>query len=216
MTTAEMPGMTRRTWLTLAAVAGAIAGGLSSREAVSEGPSARDRIREQHLPNVELITHEGKKVRFYDDLVKDKIVVINFMYTECADGTCPITSANLARVQKLLGRGRMGHDIFFCSITLTPRHDTPAVLKKYAKAYGAGPGWIFLTGNEQNIELLRRKLGFTDLDPKLDGDKASHIGNIRYGNEALQLWAACPGNASAAYIAKQISWVDWPEPGETS
>jgi protein SCO1 len=211
-----MADMTRRTWLTLAAAAGVVAGALSSRDADSEAPSARDLIRDQHLPNVDLITHEGKKVRFYDDLVKDRIVVINFMYTNCADGTCPITSANLAKVQRLLGRDRMGQDIFFLSITLTPDHDTPAVLKKYAKAYGAGPGWVFLTGKEQNIELLRKKLGFTDLDPKLDRDKASHIGNIRYGNEALQLWAACPGNATAAYIAKQISWVDWPKPSETS
>jgi protein SCO1 len=203
-------------YLGLAAAAGALTGGLSGREARSDGPSPRERIRDEHLPNVPLVTHEGRTVRFYDDLVKDRLVVLNFMYTRCADGTCPITSANLARVQKLLGHGRMGHDIFFLSITLTPDHDTPPVLKHYARAHGAGPGWIFLTGKEQDIELLRRKLGFTDLDPKLDADKASHIGTIRYGNEPLQLWAACPGNASATYIAQQISWLDWPTPARAA
>jgi len=45
----------------------------------------------------------GKPVRFYENLVKDRKVVINFMYTTCADGTCPITTANLVQVQKLLG-----------------------------------------------------------------------------------------------------------------
>jgi protein SCO1 len=211
-----MANVTRRTWFTLAAAAGALVGGFSTREAVSEGPSSRDRIREQHFPNVELTTHEGQKVRFYDDLVKGKIVVINFMYTRCADGTCPITSSRLVQVQNILGKERMGHDIFFYSITLTPEHDTPAVLKKYAKAHGAGPGWVFLTGSGDSIELLRKKLGFTDPDPKLDADKASHIGNIRYGNEPLQLWAAAPGNANAKYLATQIGWVDWPKPKGTA
>jgi protein SCO1/2 len=70
-----------------------------------------------------LTTHEGKKVKFYDDLIKDKIVIINFMYVKC-EGTCPGTTANLVKVQKLLG-DRVGKDIFMYSITLKPEEDTP-------------------------------------------------------------------------------------------
>ena len=113
----------------------------------------RERLAERSFPNVTLTTHEGKKVRFYDDLVKDKIVIINFMYVKC-QGSCPGTTANLVKVQKLLG-DRVGKDIFMYSITLKPEEDTPEKLAAYAKAYKVGPGWQFLTGNPQDVELLR-------------------------------------------------------------
>jgi protein SCO1/2 len=76
-----------------------------------------------------------------------------------------------------------------------------------------GPGWWFLTGKPEDIELLRRKLGFTDPDPARDADKANHIGNLRYGNEPLQLWAACPGMSNPKWIAESISWVERAKPG---
>ena len=79
----------------------------------------RERLAERSFPNVTLTTHDGKKVKFYDDLIKDKIVIINFMYVKC-DGKCPGTTANLVQVQKLLGN-RVGKDIFIYSITLKPR-----------------------------------------------------------------------------------------------
>src|SRR6478672_10173788 len=93
----------------------------------------RERFAERSFPNVTLTTHEGKKVKFYDDLLKDKIVIINFMYVKC-EGTCPGTTANLVKVQKLLGN-RVGKDIFMYSITLKPEEDTAQDLAAYAKAY---------------------------------------------------------------------------------
>ena len=171
--------------------------------------STRDRIRARHFPNLLLTTHEGQKVRFYDDLLKDKIVVINFMYVKC-ERVCPGITANLVKLQKLLG-SRLGRDIFMYSFTLKPEQDSPEVLRKYAEAYHAKEGWTFLTGTPEDMELLRRKLGFTDPDPRRDADKSNHIGNIRYGNEPLQLWGSCPGLSKASWIAESISWVDWPK-----
>src|SRR2546428_9926387 len=100
--------------------------------------TSRDVIRDRYFPNLVLTTHEGRRVRFYDDLIKDRIVTINFMYTQCEDGRCPLTTANLVRVQKLL-KDPVGRAIFMYPFTLTPEHDTPSVLKKYATAYGVGP-----------------------------------------------------------------------------
>ena len=180
--------------------------------ALVKSNSARDRIRERHFPNVVLTTHEGRKVRFYDDLIKNKIVVINFMYVKC-EGVCPGITANLVKLQKLLG-SRLGRDIFMYSFTLKPEQDSPEVLRKYAEAYRAKKGWTFLTGTPEDMELLRRKLGFTDPDPKLDADKSNHIGNVRYGNEALQLWGSCPGLSKASWMAESISWVDRPRSGK--
>ena len=206
-----MPGMTRRESMALIGLAppAAGAGGRAEDRPVANGKSSRDLIRERYFPNVVLSTHEGKKVRFYDDLIKDKIVVINFIYAEC-EGICPGITANLVKVQKALGN-RVGRDIFIYSITLKPEEDTAAVLKEYAEMHGARPGWTFLTGKPDDIELLRRRLGFVDSDPEVDKDKSQHIGNVRYGNEPLQQWGACPGQANPAWMVKLISGVDWPK-----
>jgi protein SCO1/2 len=177
----------------------------NSAAAAAGGLSPRDKIRQRYLPNVELQTQDGKTVHFYDDLVKDKIVTLNFFYAKC-EGICPTVTANLARVQNILGE-HVGQDVFMNSISLKPEHDTPAVLKEYAQMFKAKPGWTFLTGKPDDIELLRRSLGFTNLDPRLDKDKSQHIGNVRYGNEPLMLWAACPGMGSPEFLAKSISWV---------
>src|SRR5712692_7051746 len=207
-----MERISRRSLLAGSGMA-AVAGGLLTAGSGRAAVSSREVIRERYFPNVPLRTHDNKDVRFYDDLIKNKIVTINFMYAHC-EGVCPGIASNLVKVQKLLVP-RVGHDIFMYSITLKPEQDMPRALKQYARMHGAGPGWLFLTGNPGDIELLRRKLGFTDPDPAVDWDKENHIGNVRYGNEALQLWGACPGLATAKSIAKSISWVDWPK-GEAS
>ncbi len=167
-----------------------------------ENISPRELIRRRHLPNVELITMDGKKVHFYDDLVKDRKFTINFIFTKC-DKACPIITHNLVRVQRLL-HDRIGHDIFMYSITLSPEEDTPQVLKQYAKANGVGPGWTFLTGKPDDILLLRRSLGFTYDDPKEDADRNNHIGMVQVGDEPLMRWAHAEGQARPEWIASVI------------
>ena len=196
-----------------------LAGGLLSRaEARADTPppkskfkdiSPRERIRQKYFPDLVLTTHEGKKVRLYDDLVKDKIVIINFMYAKC-EGVCPPVTANLVKVQNLLG-DRLGKDIFIISFTLKPEQDTPEALRKYAEAYKVKKGWTFVTGKAEDMETVRRKLGFTDPDPERDRDKTNHIGNISYGNEPLQRWGGAPGTSKPSFIVQMVSWVDWPK-----
>jgi protein SCO1/2 len=206
-----MPETSRRSLLKLATLVpfagGLLASGLAQAE--FSPPAPRERIRDRYLPNVPLRTQDDQPVRFYDDLVKDKIVTINFFFAKCEE-ICPVVMANLARVQKLLG-DRMGRDIFMISISLKPEQDTPAKLKAYAAMHQAQPGWTFLTGQPVDVERLRRSLGFTNPDAKLDQDVNQHIGNVRYGNEPLMLWAACPGQAKAEWIAESISWMIRPE-----
>lgn len=168
--------------------------------------ASREKIRVRNFPNVELITHEGKKVRFYDDLIKDKIVTINFMYATC-DGICPTITRNLAKVQQMFG-DMVGRDVFMYSITLKPTLDTVEVLQKHAQEMKVKPGWLFLTGKPEDIELIRRKQGFVDPDPELDKDKTNHIGNVRFGNEPMQTWAACPGLGKPEVIVESVLWMD--------
>ncbi len=89
-----------------------------------------------YFPNVPLVTHEREIVRFFDDLIKEKVVVINFIFTRCPD-VCPLETARLLEVQKILG-DRVGKDVFMYSITIEPDYDTPEVLKRYAKKFPAG------------------------------------------------------------------------------
>jgi len=212
-----MQDMSRRELLGLAAMAPLAGAILSSGAAAGARPSsvdpqseARENIRKRYFPNVVLQTQDGKNVRFYDDLVKDKIVTINFFFSHC-DEVCPLVTANLVKVQKLLG-DRVGRDIFMNSITLKPEEDDPATIKKYMGTFNAKPeGWSFLTGKPNDIEFLRKSLGFTYPEPAIDKDKTQHIGNVRYGNEPLMLWGACPGMAHAPFIAESISWMIRPE-----
>ena len=195
----------------IAGIAGA-AGGLvaaGTAEAEEAVPSPRERIRRLYFPNVVLRTQDDKPVRFYDDLVKDKAVTINFFFARCEE-ICPLVMSNLAKVQRLLGE-RVGRDLFMTSISLKPEEDTPAKLKAYAEMHGARPGWTFLTGAPADVELLRRSLGFTNPSAKVDKDLNQHIGNVRYGNEPLMLWAACPGQARAEWIVESVSWILRPE-----
>lgn len=212
-----MSQLSRRKMLATLAVA-PLAAGVVARTASSDnssdnkvlksGLSSREKLAKRYFPNFELTTHEGKKVRFYDDLIKDKIVVINFMYVKC-EGVCMPVTMNLKRVQKLLG-DRVDRDIFMYSITLKPQEDTPRELKRYVDAHRIKPGWTFLTGKPDEINTLRRSLGFKDAKAKLDQDLTNHTGMVKYGNEARQWWAMFPGEANAPWIVECIGWMDGP------
>lgn len=207
--------MNRRDMLTEGLLATPLAFAALSQDAQGRATGSVRGPRADYFPNFILRTQDNKPVRFYDDLVQGKIVIFNFFYARCEE-TCPATMANLARVQELLG-GRVGFDYHMYSITLDPRHDSPRVLKDYARMHGAKPGWLFLTGKHDEIDVLRHKLGYSDPDAVRDKDKARHIGVIRYGNEAMDRWAACPVEMNPQRIAESIHWMDFPKtwPGKT-
>jgi protein SCO1/2 len=157
----------------------------------------------QYFPNVELITHNGVRVPFYD-LIKGRTVAIELIYTSC-QYACPLETARLAQVQQLLG-DRMGRDVFFYSLSIDPAHDTPPVLKAYAEKYHAGPGWTFLTGRAADIELLSRKLGlYSAPDPE---NKDGHIPTLLIGNESTGQWMRTSALDNPKMTAAMISsWV---------
>src|SRR5688500_12212131 len=115
------------------------------------------------IPNIEVLDQDGQSHRFYGDLVRDRVVLINFFFTSCGD-TCPLVTQNLRLVQDLLA-DRIGRDIFMYSISLQPELETPAVLKDYAGLWETRPGWKFLTGRPEPIEQLRQAIGFASANP---------------------------------------------------
>jgi protein SCO1 len=160
-----------------------------------------------YFPNAALTNHLGQQVKFYDDLIKDKFVVINMMYAQCSEGVCPISTYNLKRVHEALG-DRVGRDVHMYSITLAADFDTPQVLKKYAEDHKTGAGWQFLTGNYADIEIIRKKLGFYDLDPAVDANRSKHAGMVRIGNDAYNRWMMAPALGSHKNILQVIQHAD--------
>jgi len=158
----------------------------------------RNRYGANYWPNVMLTNQDGKQMKFYDDLIKGKIVVIDFFYTQCKDA-CPLETARLRQVQKQLG-DRVGKDIFFISISLDTKHDTPEVLHDYAEMYNAGPGWYFLTGKEEDITLLSKKLGLYSPDWGRDG----HTPGLMIGNEPAGQWMRQAATDNPRFLAIAI------------
>jgi protein SCO1 len=148
-----------------------IVGCLVAVLAATAPASARVTWRKEQLPDITLVTQHGKPVHFYDDLIRNKIFVVNFIYTTCGD-VCPLASARFSLLQDAIGDA-MGKDVFFYSISVDPEIDTPERLKEYADTFGAGPGWLFLTGKPEDIRQLRTVLG--------DGGK----GKTEHRNEFL-------------------------------
>ena len=168
-----------------------------------EEPSAAAK----YFGEVELIDQEGRKVRFYSDVLKGKTVVVNALFTTCTN-VCPPISRNFERIQEALGE-RLGKDVFLVSITVDPENDTPEKLKAYAEKFHARAGWSFLTGRKENIDQALYKLG------QYVQDKNSHKTIVIIGNEATGLWKKAFGLAQADDLIKLVDEVmnDRPQSG---
>lgn len=158
-----------------------------------------------YFPNLTVYTHENQRALFYDDLLAGKVVMINCMSIR-NDALYPVTE-NLVQVQRLLG-DQVGRDIFMYSLTVDPEHDTPQALRAFANQKGVGPGWLFLTGEPQGMQLLRGKLfAHSGGHHHAAGGKDCSMGLVRYGNEAVGLWGAAPAKSNPEWMAHRLTWV---------
>jgi protein SCO1 len=153
------------------------------------GPAAERNAAERYFTDTILVDQNGKEQRLYTDLIKGKVVIINPMYATCKD-SCPMMSANLARIQKWLG-AKLQTDVRLLSISLDPETDTSPVLKEYGTRFEAKPGWYFLTGKKENVEFVLRRLGlYVD-------DKQDHLNLFLIGNDHTGLWKKALGVADS-------------------
>jgi len=159
---------------------------------------------ESYIPNLPVTIQNGEKLRFYDDLIKDKTVVISFIFTSCGD-LCPLTTARLAEVRDMLGDA-VGRDIFFISLTVDPEHDTPERMKAFADAFhvGEGPGWRFVTGKPADIELIDRRFG----DRSADRGLSDHRNEIVIGNGTTGDWTRNSVFGDLEQVVREIRSMD--------
>jgi len=151
---------------------------------------------EKYFSDVELINQDGQKMRFYSDVLKDKVVVINTFFITCTS-VCPPLNRNMEKVQEALG-DRLGKDAFLVSISVDPAADTPPRLKEYSRRFHARPGWIFLTGKKENVDWALYKLG------QYVESKDSHTTIMIIGNEPKGLWKKAFGLAKPDELIKIV------------
>lgn len=168
-----------------------------------DGPRVSDRF-----PNISLIDQHGRQLKFYDDLVRDKVVCIVFFYTRCT-GTCPTTTVTLEKLRHTLAGVFPEDEVQFISLTLEPDVDTAEELQTYVSSYSLDmdeslPDWTYCTGRFAEVDRLRKALGVYDLDPEIDADKTEHASIITFGNDRLNRWAALPAGLGVSDLRKTL------------
>jgi protein SCO1/2 len=160
------------------------------------GDALRIRAGRAYFTDATLVDQEGRRHRFYSDLLKGKVVVINPFFTACK-GSCPVMSGSLAKLQERLGN-RLGKDVLLLSLTVDPAADTPDELARYAKRCGAQQGWYFLTGTKEDLAQVERKLG------QYVENREAHTSIIIVGNESTGLWMKHSDPADAEGLYKKV------------
>ncbi len=152
--------------------------------------------RKMMIPDVEVLDQDGNALHFYRDLIKDKTVAINFIFTNCTT-ICPPLAATFARVQKEMG-DKVGKDVHFISISVDPLTDTPERLKAWGAKFKAGAGWTFVTGEKQEMDKLLNALGAAV------SKREDHTPALIIGNDAKGVWTRTYGLAKTGQIVGLI------------
>ncbi len=158
---------------------------------------------ENYFTNVKLINQYGEEMSLFDDLLRDKVVVINPYFLRCT-GSCPIMNGMMKNLQDYFG-DRVGKDVHLISISVDPEHDTPEKVKAYAEAMGAKRGWYLLTGTRENIDMALWKLGNQSPTPE------AHKTILMVGNLPTRLWKKANGLAPITEIVKVVESVLYDE-----
>ena len=160
------------------------------------------------IPDVAVLDQHGNKLHFYSDLVKDKTVAINFIFTNCTT-ICPPLAATFARLQKEMGE-RIGKDVHLISISVDPVTDTPERLKAWGAKFKAGPGWTFVTGEKQEMDKLLNALGAAV------SKREDHTPAMIIGNDSKGVWTRTYGLAKINQILGVLNDVMAGKAGESS
>ena len=174
--------------------------------AAEAGAGEADEAAGPSIPDVEVTTQDGESVRFYRDLVEDRLVAINFVFTTCTT-VCPPMGAIFGRLEERLG-DRAGRDVHLISVSVDPATDTPERLAEWAARFGRRPGWTLVTGDKRSIDTLLQALG------AYTPDFADHAPVALLGNDAAGAWTRAHGLASPARLAAILDRLAAAEAGD--
>ena len=149
------------------------------------------------LPDLTLADQNGRKVRFYTDLIKDKIVVIGFFFTSCTY-TCLMQGEMFSRLQTELGE-RLGKEVFLVSVSVDPGTDTPKRLRMWGAQQGRKNGWTLVTGSKSDMGKLVGHLTGNPL-----GRIEMHSPFVYIGNDRTNSWIMEYGLAAPKTVLRRI------------
>ena len=166
------------------------------------GDASADRVAAEekarnYFTNLEVISQDGERLQFYDDVLKDKVVVISFIFTNC-QGACPLMTRNLTMIRDMLRENERA-EIQFVTISLDPVRDTPAAMKEFAQTHDADQeGWLFLTGKPDNVNKVTKLLGtYTD-------DLEAHTTMLLAANVRNSHWTKIPPNVPPNGVVERL------------
>jgi protein SCO1 len=197
-------------WLLKAAAAGVLiccmlclqASGQEARQPANQaGPRLEVQKPDQKrtIPDAELFNQDGKKIHFYSDLIKDKVVIVSLFFTSCAS-ICPMQAESLAKLQATLG-DRLGRDVYLVSVSMDPEGDPPERLKIWGLQFGAKPGWTLVTGKKSEVDKVAMALTGA---PAFKGE---HSPVVFVGSDKTGRWIRAYGLAGPAKFDSLIAEV---------
>ena len=154
-------------------------------------PAAATAAAATSIPNVKVTTQDGKTVDFYEDLIKGKVVAVNFVFTSCTT-VCPPMGAIFGKLQEQRA------DAHLVSVSIDPEVDTPERLKSWSRKFGARPGWTLVTGKKDDIVRLLKAMN------AYSPDFANHQPVTVVGNDATGTWKRAYGFTNAAKLAVML------------
>jgi cytochrome oxidase Cu insertion factor (SCO1/SenC/PrrC family) len=150
----------------------------------------------RYFTDVPLVNQDGRTVRLYSDLIRDRVVVMHTFFSSC-ENTCPLMLATYQKLQDHLG-GRLGRDVLLISFTVDPANDDPDRLNQLANRIETRPGWHMVTGTPDNLKLALGKLGLA-IERRED-----HSNIFLIGNDRTHLWKKVRGLAPAEQIIQSL------------
>lgn len=181
----------------IAAVALVLASAVFASTKTDAERAASEQKARDYFSNIEVIDQDGQRLKFYDDVLKDKVVAINFIFTNC-QGACPLMTRHLTLVRDLLGP-EVGEKIHFVSISIDPIRDTPAAMKEFAETHHADQAaWRFITGDPDDLAAIVKRLGqYTD-------DVEAHSTLLLAANVRTAHWTKIPPNVPPNGVVERL------------
>jgi cytochrome oxidase Cu insertion factor (SCO1/SenC/PrrC family) len=181
----------------IAAVALVLATAVFASTTTDAERAASEQKARDYFSNIEVIDQDGQRLKFYDDVLKDKVVAINFIFTNC-QGACPLMTRHLTLVRDLLGP-EVGEKIHFVSISIDPIRDTPAAMKEFAETHHADQAaWRFITGDPDDLAAIVKRLG------QYNDNVEAHSTLLLAANVRTAHWTKIPPNVPPNGVVERL------------
>ena len=178
----------------------------ATREAAQADEAAAEEKARKFFTDLEVVDQNGKKLRFYSDVLKGRVVLINFIFTNCPDA-CPMVTHKLMQVRNLMAES-IKDDVWFISVSVDPERDTPEAMKEFATKQGVDESrWLFLTGSKENLTYIVKQLG------QYTQEVEAHSTLMLAGNDRTRHWTRVMPMVPPQGVAQQLRALAEESPG---